>query len=112
MRSSSRADGAARSRRDAASRDAAPAWSEASVHRWLFAHHAPAGLAAGFGHDAATLARGLARPVLCLDQCIEGVHFERGTPSARAARKAASRALSDLAAAAATPRALLFGASF
>jgi thiamine-monophosphate kinase len=87
-------------------------WSEASIHRWLFAAHRPAGLAGKFGHDAATLARDLKRPVLCIDQCIEGVHFERGTSGTLAGRKAASRALSDLAASAAIPRALLFSASF
>ena len=87
-------------------------WSESRVHHWLFETHRPAGLAATFGHDAATLARDLKRPVLCIDQCIEGVHFERGTSATLAGRKAASRALSDLAASAAIPRALLFSASF
>src|SRR5687768_13654181 len=86
-------------------------WSEASVHRWLFREHRPRGLAAPFGHDAATLAAVLRRPVLCADQCIEGVHFARGTSGMLAGRKAASRALSDLAASAAAPRALLFSAS-
>jgi thiamine-monophosphate kinase len=73
--------------------------------------HRPRGLTGSFGHDAATLVRTLVRPVLCLDQCVEAVHFERGTFGALAGRKAASRALSDLAATAAIPRALLLGAS-
>jgi len=90
----------------------AAVWSEARVHRWLFATHHPAGLATSFGHDAASLARALARPVVCADQCIEGVHFAPGTSGALAGRKAAARALSDLAASAALPRALLFCASF
>lgn len=87
-------------------------WSEARIHRWLLETHRPSSLAANFGHDAATLARNLKRPVLCIDQCIEGVHFERGTSGTLAGAKAASRALSDLAASAAIPRALLFSASF
>ncbi|HTF87926.1 MAG TPA: thiamine-phosphate kinase [Planctomycetota bacterium] len=87
-------------------------WSESRIHRWLLETHRPAGLAASFGHDAATLARNLKRPVLCIDQCIEGVHFEPGTSARLAGRKAADRALSDLAASAATPRALLMSASF
>lgn len=82
------------------------------MHRWLLRTHAPRGLAAGFGHDAATLAGRLVRPVACVDLCIEGVHFERRAGFSRAAAKAALRALSDLAAAAALPRALLFSASF
>src|ERR1700741_2239075 len=90
----------------------ARAWSEARVHRWLLRTHRPRGLSGGFGHDAAALARALRRPVLCIDQCLEGVHFSRGTPMARAGAKAAARALSDLAARAAVPRALLFSASF
>ncbi len=87
-------------------------WSESSVHRWLFATQRPRGLAAKFGHDAATLTRNLTRPVLCIDQCIEGVHFAPGTSARLAGAKAAARALSDLAASAALPRALLFSASF
>jgi thiamine-monophosphate kinase len=87
-------------------------WSEASVHRWLFAAHRPKGLATRFGQDAASLRRALQRPVLCADQCIEGVHFSAETSAARAGSKAAARALSDLAASAAQPRALLLCASF
>src|SRR5687767_11029188 len=87
-------------------------WSEARVHRWLLRAHSPRGLVARFGHDAAVLARTLRRPVLCADQCIEGVHFDPGTSGTLAGSKAASRALSDLAATAAVPRALLFTGSF
>ncbi len=87
-------------------------WSESSIHRWLFATHRPKGLAVKFGHDAATLTGNLTRPVLCIDQCIEGVHFASGTSGRLAGAKAAARALSDLAASAALPRALLFSASF
>ncbi len=87
-------------------------WSESAIQRWLFATHRPKGLAATFGHDAATLTRNLTRPVLCADQCIEGVHFATGTSGGLAGAKAAARALSDLAASAALPRALLFSASF
>ena len=87
-------------------------WSESAIHRWLFAAHRPKGLAATFGHDAATLTRNLTRPVLCVDQCIEGVHFGSATSGRVAGAKAAARALSDLAASAALPRALLFSACF
>jgi thiamine-monophosphate kinase len=87
-------------------------WSESRIHRWLLETHRPKGLAAKFGHDAATLSRDLIRPVLCIDQCIEGVHFDRGTSGRLAGTKAAARAMSDLAASAAIPRALLFSASF
>jgi thiamine-monophosphate kinase len=82
-------------------------WDELSLHRWL-ARMLPAdALAAGFGNDAAVLARGLRRPVLCVDQLVEGVHCEPGTAPTRMGRKACARALSDLAASAARPRATL-----
>jgi thiamine-monophosphate kinase len=44
---------------------------------------------------------------VCTDQCVEGVHFERSTPPWSVGRKACARALSDLAATAARPRAVL-----
>jgi thiamine-monophosphate kinase len=44
---------------------------------------------------------------VCVDQCVEGVHFERSAPADRVGRKAAARAISDLAATAARPRAVL-----
>jgi len=47
--------------------------------------------------------------VLCTDQTIEGVHFAPGTPARAVGRKAVGRALSDLAATAARPRAILVG---
>ena len=82
-------------------------WNENSLHRWLCARPAPAGLARGLGNDAAVLARGLARPVVCTDQTVFGVHFEPGAPPARVGHKACARALSDLAASGAVPRAVL-----
>ncbi len=75
------------------------AWSEDRLHRWLARTIAP--------RDAAVLRSLRGRPVLCADACIEGVHFERGTPARRAGAKAAQRALSDLAASGARPIALL-----
>ncbi len=75
------------------------AWSEDRLHRWLARTIAP--------RDAAVLRSLRGRPVLCADACIEGVHFERGTPARRAGAKAAQRALSDLAATGARPIALL-----
>ncbi|MBK7877560.1 MAG: thiamine-phosphate kinase [Planctomycetes bacterium] len=82
-------------------------WSEDSIHRWLARGPRPRGLAGSRGHDAAVLAELGGRPVVCADQVVEGVHF-LATASARAVgRKAACRALSDLAATAASPRALV-----
>ena len=78
-------------------------WSEDSLHRWLARTHAPS--------DAAVLRALRGRPVVCCDSCIEGVHFERSTPARAAGAKAARRALSDLAATGARPRALLLALS-
>jgi len=82
-------------------------WSEDRLHRWLGRGPRPAPLAGSRGHDGAVLRALSGRPVTCVDQTLEGVHFDAGTPPARAGRKAAARALSDLAACAARPRALL-----
>lgn len=84
-------------------------WSEDRLHRWILARAAPRGLAGSAGHDAAVLRRLRGRPVVCTDQTVEGVHFEPACAPARVGRKAAARALSDLAASAAAPRALLLG---
>jgi thiamine-monophosphate kinase len=82
-------------------------WNEAELLRWLARRARPRVLAGSRGHDAAVL-RGLGgRPVACSDQVIEGVHAERGCPARALGRKAAARALSDLAATAARPVALL-----
>ncbi len=83
------------------------AWNEDSLHRWMGRALGPRGLAADFGNDAAVLARRLERAVLCADQAIEGVHFLADAPSAAVAHKACARALSDLAASAASARAVL-----
>lgn len=82
-------------------------WNEDSLHRWMARSLKPRGLAAGAGNDATVLARALARPVVCVDQAIEGVHFSASAPAAQVARKACARALSDLAASAASARAVL-----
>jgi len=82
-------------------------WNEDSLHRWLQRRLAPHGLAAGLGNDAAVLRASVERPVLCADQALEGVHFEAGARAALVGRKACARALSDLAASAAEPRAVL-----
>lgn len=86
-------------------------WSEDSVHRWLRRQQSPAILRGSRGHDAAVLARVYGREVCCVDQTIEGVHFEPETPPRKVGFKAAGRALSDLAATAASPRALLLAIS-
>ncbi len=82
-------------------------WSEDRLHRWLARRPAPAGLAGDTGHDAAVLVAVPGRDVICVDQVIEGVHVEAGESARRVGAKAACRALSDLAATAARPRALL-----
>lgn len=82
------------------------AWREDDLHRWL-ARTRARGLAGTHGHDAALLAELGGAPVVCADQVVEGVHFESRASAALVGRKAACRALSDLAAAAAEPRALL-----
>jgi thiamine-monophosphate kinase len=78
-------------------------WSEDRLHRWLARVRPP--------HDAAVLRALRGRPVVCCDACIEGVHFERSTAARAAGGKAAKRALSDLAASGARPRALLLALS-
>jgi thiamine-monophosphate kinase len=82
-------------------------WSEDSLHRWLARRPAPEVLAGSPGHDAAVLRRSAGREVHCADQTVEGVHFDARTAPVRVGRKAANRALSDLAATAARPRSLL-----
>ena len=78
-------------------------WSEARLHRWLNRRARPTRALGSPGHDAAVLARPAGRLVTCADATIEGVHYDRGTAPAKVGRKAAARALSDLAATAATP---------
>ncbi|MEZ6017463.1 MAG: thiamine-phosphate kinase [Planctomycetota bacterium] len=85
-----------------------PDWNEDRVHRWLARSGRPAGVVGSAMHDAAALrALGGALPVVCVDQCIEGVHFDPGERPALIGRKAVHRALSDLAATAAAPVAVL-----
>lgn len=86
-------------------------WSEDSIHRWLSSRPRPVTLSGSRGHDAAVLARIRHRPVICVDQTIEGVHFEPTSAPALVGRKAAARALSDLAATAARPLAILVALS-
>lgn len=87
------------------------AWNEDSLHRWLVRRRAPKVLAGSPGHDAAVLRAGGGRSVVCVDQCIEGVHFDAAVAPAQVGAKAAARALSDLAATAARPRALVLAVS-
>lgn len=84
-------------------------WSEDRLHRWLAEQPWPASLAGSRGHDAAVLESFRGRPVLCTDQCIEGVHFELGAGGRAAGRKAVLRTLSDLAATASVPFAVTLG---
>ncbi len=84
------------------------------IQRWTRAFRSPRtpGLRHGLGHDCAVLAplpRG-ADLVLKTDAVVEGIHFLRTTPASLVGRKALARALSDLAAAGATPRAALLTA--
>ncbi|MCP3915654.1 MAG: thiamine-monophosphate kinase [bacterium] len=77
------------------------------MHRWLARREKPANLRGSMMHDAAVLERTQGRLALCVDQTIEGVHFESDAAAARVGAKAAGRALSDLAATAATPLGLV-----
>src|SRR5690242_6684864 len=82
-------------------------WSEDDLHRWLARAPRPRGIFGSTGHDAAVLRDLGGRAVVCTDQCVEGVHFESRTPPRAVGHKACARALSDLAATAARPRAVL-----
>lgn len=86
-------------------------WSEDRLHRWLARRGRSELLAGSPQSDAAVLRRPAGREVVCVDACIEGVHAEYGVAGRALGRKAACRALSDLAATAATPRALLLSLS-
>lgn len=79
-------------------------WSEDRIHRWLADLPRPRNLAGSPGHDAAVVRAFAGRPVACVDQTVEGVHFLSSAPPALVGRKAAARAISDLAATAAQPR--------
>lgn len=83
------------------------AWNEHSLHRWLARAQRPKSLLGSALHDSAVLRPLHGAPVVCVDACIEGVHFDSDCAPALAGAKAAGRALSDLAASAATPYALL-----
>ncbi|HEX6882581.1 MAG TPA: thiamine-phosphate kinase [Planctomycetota bacterium] len=82
-------------------------WNEAELLRWLARRPRPARVRGSWGHDAAVLHGLRGDPVVCADQVVEGVHAERGTSGRHLGRKAAGRALSDLAATGAEPVALL-----
>jgi thiamine-monophosphate kinase len=82
-------------------------WNESELLEWIRRRARPPVLSGSRGHDAAVLRATCGRSVLCVDQVIEGVHVERGCARRWMGRKAAGRALSDLAATAARPRALL-----
>jgi len=82
------------------------AWSEDRLHRWLAQQEPPRILRGSSGHDASVLTRPAGMEVLCTDQVLLGVHCDLDAPARSIGRKAAARALSDLAATAATPRAL------
>jgi thiamine-monophosphate kinase len=80
---------------------------EDDLHRALLRRRKPKVLFGSLGHDAAVLQRFAGHPVSCVDQCVEGVHWGERASARQVGRKAAARALSDLAATAAEPRALL-----
>ena len=82
-------------------------WSEERLLTWIRGQEVDGRcVRAPRGHDAAVL-RSFRRPVVCVDQTIEGVHVEEGERAAPFASKAVARSLSDLAATAAKPRAVL-----
>lgn len=83
------------------------AWNELALHRWIARTLGARAREPFAGDDAASLAGALRRPVVCVDQVIVGVHVEASSPPRLWGRKACARALSDLAASAADPRAVL-----
>lgn len=84
------------------------------IQRWTapFLRPSSAQVRHGLGHDCAVLPSFSAKLDLVLktDAVVEGIHFSRSTPAPLIGRKALARALSDLAAAGATPRAALLTA--
>lgn len=88
-------------------------WSEEKLLRWLAGRARPSRTrqVGSRGHDAAVLRRSAGRPVVCTDQCVEGVHFETGVAPRRIGAKAVARTLSDLAATAARPSGVLLALS-
>jgi thiamine-monophosphate kinase len=86
-------------------------WREDRLHAWLRGLVRPRALIGSVGHDAAVLRPARKRRAMCVDQTIEGVHFDRGTPPGRIGCKAVGRAVSDLAASAARPREVLLALS-
>jgi thiamine-monophosphate kinase len=79
------------------------AWDEDDLHRWMGKHlDAPLGAR---GHDAFVLQTS-SRTAVCVDACVEGVHFLASARPVAIGRKAAGRPLSDLAATAAKPQGL------
>jgi len=82
-------------------------WNEAELLRWIARRPRARVLSGSQGHDAAVLRASPGRPVVCADQVVEGVHAELGCTGRALGRKAAGRALSDLAATAAQPVALV-----
>ncbi len=83
-------------------------WSEERLLRWLRGLGVDARRARGpRGHDACVLAPLRGRAVVCVDQTIEGIHVTPGTGASAFGQKAVARSVSDLAATAARPRAVL-----
>ena len=82
-------------------------WDEDRLHRWLRRELPSPAIRGSHGHDAAVLTRPKGREVACTDQVVAGVHFDSDASPRQVGRKAAMRAVSDLAATAAKPRALL-----
>lgn len=84
------------------------------IQRWTasFLRPPPSQVRHGLGHDCAVLPSFSKKLDLVLktDAVVEGVHFTRTTSASLVGRKALARALSDLAAAGATPRAALITA--
>ncbi len=86
-------------------------WSEHQLHGWLASLEKPKSIKGSANHDAAVLSPCASRRAVCVDQTIESVHFASDASPAKIALKAVGRALSDLAATAASPRQVLLSLS-
>lgn len=81
-------------------------WQEGTLLAWIETSFGAnvEGVLLGPGDDAALVAFPGSVQAITVDQVVEGIHYDEGTPAEAVARKLVGRNLSDLAAMGATPR--------